>query len=40
MALLLNDEYFEAVMVFVCRLLGLRHPRLEEFVVDFNLPGL
>ena len=38
--LLLNDNDFETVKIFVRRSSGLTHPKLEEHIVDFeNLPA-
>ena len=33
---LLNDERFEKVRIFVRRETGLKHPRLEQLIVDFG----
>ena len=35
---LLNDERFEKVRIFVRRDTGLKHPKLEQFIVDFGKP--
>ena len=37
--LLLKDDSFESVSVFVRRPLGIENPRLTVHLVDFDLPG-
>ncbi len=38
--LLLNDDEFKTVKIFVRRSSGLNHPKLQEYIVDFeNLPA-
>jgi uncharacterized protein YbjT (DUF2867 family) len=37
---LLNDELFEKVRIFVRRDTGLKHPKLEQLIVDFGKPEI